>query len=699
MATNALGDSAPITGSATTTSCLIPLADDPPPKTRRKPEIDIYEDTRLIPNLDETGLDFGTTTVGQPVTKTITVKNPSETDLSVYDFSNNLPVGFSLLEANYESTIPATSSINLVFQCDATLAGAFGAAQDGCENNPWGAGCAVRIPSNDGADPQWEANSVENPYTIPFKCVVTCDAKDPTCNVDDTPVETVESTEPILLPIGDKTTSVYNTLKFKVLATHPGKVPLTFSLVDSPTTATIDPNSGIFTWIPTAMGVFNATITVTDAHGDSSQETIAITVTIAPSALNLELSSAVLFLNDMSGVSGKLTRYPSGELGELPIDLQITAPDSTITSATTTTTANGFYTFSDLPAFNQLGTYSVQTTFAGNETLDKSISPVQTVTVQGLAGYALLIQGRMADGSGMDTYNKSLNRVYNIMKTRGFLDENIEYFNYKANQYGIAVDDTPSYEAMAATFERLQAKMNANPAPLFIVMVDHGDADGSFYIDTGKGEKLTPVDLSNWLNTLENGLTSQALAQPRITTIGACYSGSFIPTVSLPGRILITSAAAHEESYKGPTEPDQVRSGEFFIEAFFAQLEKGKSLKTAFELATQSTEILTRIDNNGFDPKYQDNAAQHDGVGNNILYVSYDGEWAKNVYLGLGPYLNVNSPDAAAEILSVTPPIYLNDGESSANLFATVNNPTRVLGGTVLVGHSCAIRIITYERS
>jgi hypothetical protein len=70
--------------------------------------------------------------------------------------------------------------------------------------------------------------------------------------------------------------------------------------------------------------------------------------------------------------------------------------------------------------------------------------------------------------------------------------------------------------------------MNGSPAPLYIIMVDHGNRD-AFYIDD---EIISPTQLAEWLNTLENGLAEEALKEKRIIIIGACYAGSFISEVS-----------------------------------------------------------------------------------------------------------------------------------------------------------------------
>ncbi len=128
-----------------------------------KAEIDIYDGTTLISNNTAIPIDFGTTTVGQPVQRAITVKNPSTVTLNVYDFSGNLPVGFSLLTSNYASKIPAGGATNLILQCDAATVDTFKGD--------------MRIPSDDEDNTNYEFNGGghENPYTFPLLCVVNVD--------------------------------------------------------------------------------------------------------------------------------------------------------------------------------------------------------------------------------------------------------------------------------------------------------------------------------------------------------------------------------------------------------------------------------------------------------------------------------------------------------------------------------------------
>ena len=123
-------------------------------------------------------------------------------------------------------------------------------------------------------------------------------------------------------------------------------------------------------------------------------------------------------------------------------------------------------------------------------------------------------------------------------------------------------------------------------------MVNHGNI-GKFHVGN---EVITPTDLDTWLDKLEGDLATAkpaALDKKRILFLGYCYSGSFINALSKKGRIIVTSAAKDEESYKGPNEPDNIRSGEFFMEELFKELGRGYSLKESFQKATDKTEDFT----------------------------------------------------------------------------------------------------------
>jgi len=334
----------------------------------------------------------------------------------------------------------------------------------------------------------------------------------------------------------------------------------------------------------------------------------------------------------------------------------------------------------------------------------EAVEPEVSVLVGQSAGYVLLIQGQIkSDLDGSKAYNKTTNRIYQKLINRGFEDENIYYFNFNTGQAG--VDGIPENNAIQTALEDLKGRSNNSPAQLYIIMVNHGGKNGHFYINNGNNEEIMANDLSDWLNSFEAGLNLTALKQPRVAIIGSCYSGSFIESLSkIPsfsgdtlvdaGRIIIASASAEEESYKGPQEDDGIRSGEFFMEELFQQLGQGESLKTSFEYAVERTETLTHRDDANATVPFYDQAAQHpllddngDKKGSNLLFMGQqqdgkmqDGQIAQNTYLGVGQ-IDPNE----ARITEVTDTIYLDANTSTTELFASVNNAARVIGNKVIV--------------
>ncbi|MCP4696977.1 MAG: hypothetical protein GY862_09025 [Gammaproteobacteria bacterium] len=413
--------------------------------------------------------------------------------------------------------------------------------------------------------------------------------------------------------------------------------------------------------------------------------------------LSLKLNSSAILNEDTINVAGKLNHFPipeeGGDLSDLEIELTITAPDGAETVLRTDTHSNiGQYEFPGTAGFTQEGLYQLQTRFAGTGNLAEATSEPQSVLVGQSAGYALIVQGRISNGEGLKSHDKTLSRIYNRLKEQGFTDENIQYFNYNPEQAG--VDGIPGKAAIQDALADLQGRMNGSPAPFYLILAGHGWVDGSFFIDNGDNERIMPDELAVWLDGFEAGLSPQALEKPRIIIVGTCYSGAVIPALSRPGRIIITSAAADEESFKGLIEPDGVRSGELFMEEFFQELGRGRAFKTAFEKAAEVVKITTRRggtpDNfsNGFQelahPLLDDNG---DGQGSNVLSLGGDGGNSENLYLGMriGYAAYPYSPDSPAEIISTPDTIFLGPDESSAVLFIGVNNPRRVNVASVYV--------------
>jgi hypothetical protein len=409
-------------------------------------------------------------------------------------------------------------------------------------------------------------------------------------------------------------------------------------------------------------------------------------------SIDIQLSHSAAVTNQSVEVTGKLNAFPViPDLSNLAIELEVKTPGgSTLTHNTSTDTLTGEFGFliddaNAIDDFTATGQYQLTARFNGNNNLAASESAAAIVNVNDVAGYALIVQGKIAGDSGLLEHNKATNRIYQALISRGFTDLNILYYNYDTTQPGIVIDGVPDKATVQDAIEnQLAAMANAVPAPIHIFMLDHGSPN-LFHIGN---ETISATELDSWMDTMESKLNAQAQQANRVLIYGACYSGSFIPTLSAPGRILVTSAAADELSYMGPIEQaDGIRSGEFFIDEFMQQLERGDSIRGAFTVAAEATRAYTRIsDTQANSNAFFDSAAQHpllddDGVSpgaNRLDARSSDGKVAAEQFLGFGPNFLVEPNPELAAIESVNDTIFLNDGQNSATLTAIPDSGSEI---------------------
>jgi hypothetical protein len=425
--------------------------------------------------------------------------------------------------------------------------------------------------------------------------------------------------------------------------------------------------------------------------------------TPAATSLDLNLTNSAIPNGEQTDATLTLTRInvADQDLSGLQLLLHITDPDGAVLpDVTLTANFAGQATISGLGAggannvtFNNPGQYILEAEFIGNPQLGAVTSTAASLLVGSSAGFAVLIEGKLPNNSGLDSHNKTANRIYESLKERGFADQDIYYYNYDTNQIG--VDGLPNKATIQTVIEGLATEVAARPAPVYVIMVDHGGkatgaTEARFYIDN---DTITPTELDSWLDTLETAMDASGVANlradnPRVVIMGACYSGGFVPGLSATGRIIISSSAADEQSYKGPTEADNIRVGEYFLEELFKELKVGETLREAFKTATASTEIYTEsadLDANS-NGDYQDVAVQHplldddgDTAGTNDVFTnSADGQVAKDLVLGFDQGSITNDVFNPADILSVTPALYLADGDNDANLVIYANDPYQV---------------------
>jgi len=439
--------------------------------------------------------------------------------------------------------------------------------------------------------------------------------------------------------------------------------------------------------------------------------------------LSVNASSQSVQLNDYVIVTGRLIRLPEDgqtDLSKEKLELIILEPDGTEvrtinhTIGNTNNKPDGYYEINLNHKefyFTKTGLYTLILKYAGSAAYEAK-TVTTTVRVSSHAGYAVIVQGAFdnADGNpnndGLQEHAKTVDRIYSVLRNRNFEPQNIYYFNYSSKS-GAQFDDSPSRDEILDIFTGSNSnfplidKMVNDPAPVYLIMVDHGSQD-YFFIDDGIGDfdpkedTITPEDLNNAFNAFEEKLLElkpSALTQSRTLIYGACYAGAFLPLLSQPaqginaGRTIITSSAADEVSYQGSVDPvDGIRSGEFFIDALFDQLEKGYSFKDSFRSATEDTEIFTQGDTgqeNSAAP-YFDNAVQHpllddngDRQGSNLLADAgeVDGMVSANHYLGFGNGPAVNDEttcDESDEIYLTASTVILGPGTDPENTSSTL---------------------------
>ena len=428
----------------------------------------------------------------------------------------------------------------------------------------------------------------------------------------------------------------------------------------------------------------------TSWQGDALLEGAASTdqgleVSKAATRVTLDITSEAIKLGDLVTISGKFTPEPDcgGGLTGIPISLIISGPGGSEVVGVQTNDQWGHYASIDYSGFDALGEWTVQAFFGGTSGYLASVSSPMRVKVVETAGYAVIVQGKISSEEGLASHNKTTTFVYNTLKNRGLLDDDIMYFNYDVSQPGVdAVPTRTGIEQALTVWAR--DKMNQKPANLYLVMVDHGYSD-VFYIDP---YQITANELGTWLDLLQDQLIGQAAYQEILAVMGFCRAGSFIDSLSGGHRVVIASAAADESSYKGPKDLDDegqvLRDGEYFVTEFFKSVSVGKSVRDCFEEATALTEVFTSSGADSSNAPYYDNSLQHpllddngDGLGSNDLSEQGgDGSFCQDLYVGVSSLTGNDAFDVA--LTNVAPTVFLDTTDESASLWAGVDNNFRL---------------------
>jgi alpha-tubulin suppressor-like RCC1 family protein len=297
----------------------------------------------------------------------------------------------------------------------------------------------------------------------------------------------------------------------------------------------------------------------------------------------------------------------------------------------------------------------------------------ETFYSDNFSGYAIIVVGSVSGQEGLESHTLTANNIYKQLIHRNFWPEHIKYFNpfdetqpgeTDFDEHGGTYADAVENVITQWAPEQIQ-KLSG---PLFIILIDHGSPD-IFHL-TGT-QSLTAYHFNQYLQIPDNLENKEEI----VIILGTCFSGSFIDEISAKGRIIVTSAAANEPSYRGPKiNPGGVRDGGFFITHLFIELTKGNNLLNSFNTAVLRTEIFTLSTNKRMEAPFFDLALQHPLLddngkdGSNSLPLNGDGYIAQNIVLG-------HNENQAVEILQTTiAPQQLKADENTLSVGVDVHN-------------------------
>ncbi|OAD21918.1 Peptidase C13, legumain, partial [Candidatus Thiomargarita nelsonii] len=238
-------------------------------------------------------------------------------------------------------------------------------------------------------------------------------------------------------------------------------------------------------------------------------------------------------------------------------------------------------------------------------------------------------------------------KMYRLLHKSGFSDGDIIYMNpyppiVPLNGYvDAARQDFPMRDPKTELQQAIdQANQDLQPGEQFIFYL-HGHARPDS-VEIGRTEKMSAQELKILLAQIPTDVE-------QIIILDTCYSGSFLDELAgVPNRVVISSADANSLAWT--TESMS------FAESFIGQLQYGRSIGEAFELA--ETTIINEPQIFGAQRPQIDDT--QDGV-----YAEDDNSVAREVYIG-GKQEPGSLPPS---IIEVHPTIRLAKGQSTATLW------------------------------
>jgi hypothetical protein len=436
---------------------------------------------------------------------------------------------------------------------------------------------------------------------------------------------------------------------------------------------------------PDQAGDWILTMRTEDSSNYKAASTLPFFFTVlkAESTVILNAPSQVELGKEIT-IAGALKAFgaPESEVLEgLPLELTVTSPAGVQTSYLIVT-ENFVGSFVHHLKLDQAGAWSVSVHYAGDENLAGSSSEAQRIEVVERPGYAVVVTGEIDGQDGYFQHTKTTNDVVSKLKSLSFKDEDIFYFNRSISEAPAANFSGGNYgkqQLDQLIRGELLSKMELSPAPLYMVFVNHG-SPGVFHMGPLPEDEISPQEIHDWLALLESGLSEEQVQKvPRITVVGSCHSGSFLPELAGAGRINISSAANGELSHRGPklSSDGSDRHGEYFVTLLFKLFAEGNSISQAFELAIDQIHDFTQ--SQAINALFADHSAQHplldddgDGFGEAFQLSKFEGDGvlSSRTYCGV----RSNSLLVDVTITEVSPSLFIELDDDFPEFTATIND-------------------------
>ena len=267
------------------------------------------------------------------------------------------------------------------------------------------------------------------------------------------------------------------------------------------------------------------------------------------------------------------------------IDVQIPAGSPVDVAVSVYTDCNGTPVAQQNEAFSNGVRLAFQPTQAGSFWLQVTNTPAQiggeqysyrvairAVGDEGQHGAVILVAGRLAGGTALQAnLETSADAAYTLFRSNGYRDDNIRYLAADATLPGVDDRATPGLLRDAIVSWALD-KVDRQHA-LTLYLIGTGEP-GRFLLDETTGAGVTVTELNSWLTQVEES----SAGVPINVIIDAPYAGSFIngqPTLSKPGRVLLTATGADQRAFAA------VR-GLHFSNHLLTALRQGQHLFSAF---------------------------------------------------------------------------------------------------------------------